>query len=102
MKSSKVVVVLVLALLAVGAVVFAQKASIKGEETTVKGPDSGFVVGDGVVEETADGDVVFGEEKPRVRCSGKCGDVSVGPWTCAAGQNCFLNCTTNPPTGSCI
>lgn len=34
-------------------------------------------------------------------CSGSCGGNSVGSWTCPDSKNCYLNCTTNPPTKGC-
>jgi hypothetical protein len=35
-------------------------------------------------------------------CSGKCGDVAVGPIPCPDGMSPVLDCTKSPPTLSCI
>ena len=37
------------------------------------------------------------------QCSGKCGEVEVGPITCPehSERPCYLNCTCNPPKIAC-
>lgn len=45
---------------------------------------------------------IFTQVDKRTTCSGACGGVSVGSWTCpSTAPNCSLNCTTNPPTKGC-
>jgi len=35
-------------------------------------------------------------------CSGSCDGVALGPINCPAGSSPHLNCTTNPPTLTCV
>lgn len=42
-----------------------------------------------------------GGRKRRI-CSGRCGDVELGPIDCPVGYSPHLNCVANPPTLTCV
>ena len=37
-----------------------------------------------------------------VQCSGSCGGGPTIYWTCPDGTNCYLDCTSGSPVGSCL